>query len=122
MNGNVATRDPYSIDDPTVAQLARFLERVPVSNGQVFQGLSTPITSMLAQAIANWTRGLVFQEGEWIDRVQWEATPDLGDVEIEELGGGAAYKMTQRSTGVYALGETHGEAWAELRRKVAGDA
>lgn len=115
----MSPRSPYSIDDPTVASLAQFLERVPVSNGQVFQGLSAPISYLLAQAVCNWTLGLVFQDGDWVERSVWETTPDLGDVEIEELGGGAVVKMTQRSSGVSALGETHNEAWAELRKKVA---
>lgn len=113
----MADRVPYSLDDPTVSRLARFLERVPVSSGMVFQGLSSPTSDLLAQAVCNWTRGLVFQDGDWVEASVWDTTPDLGDVEIESLADGQVIKMTQRSTGISALGETHDQAWAELRRK-----
>lgn len=108
---------PYELDDPFVESLASFLERVPMSNGQTTAGLAPPITTHLSQAILNWLSGLVWQDDQWVDRAVWESTPDLGDVEIEEIADGAVVKMTQRSTGLSALGETHDQAWDELRRK-----
>ena len=114
----MTTRTPHAVDDPTVKALARFLEAAPLADGRTTSGLASPTTDLLAQAIVNWTVGLVWQDGHWIERSTWESTPDLGDIEIEPIADGQVVRMTQRSTGISALGETHDEAWAELRRKV----
>lgn len=110
---------PYALDDPLVQSLATFLGRVPMSNGQTAAGLTPPTTTHLSQSILNWLSGLVWQDDAWIERAKWERTPDLGDVEIEEIADGAVIKMTQRSTGISALGESHDQAWYELRRKAS---
>lgn len=114
---------PYGLDDPTVRALARFLESAPLADGRTTTGLCSPTTDLLAQAVANWSVGLVWSphDGRFVDRAVWESTPDLGDVEVESLADGAVVRLTQRSTGVSALGESHDEAWAELRRKAVPD-
>ena len=111
-------RTPHAVDDPTVKALARFLEAAPLSDGRTTSGLASPTTDLLAQAVINWAQGLVFQDGHWIERATWESTPDLGDIEIENIADGQVVRMTHRSTGITALGETHDECWAELKRKV----
>lgn len=108
----------YEMDDPTVVALARFLEAAPLSNGTTTSGLGSEMAVLLAQAVVNWTAGLVWQDGQWIARAVFESLPDVGDVEIETLADGAVVKMRHRTTGVTALGESHDEAWHELRRKV----
>ena len=113
----MTTRTPHAVDDPTVKALARFLEAAPLADGRTTSGLASPTTDLLAQAIVNWTVGLVWQDGHWIERSTWESTPDLGDIEIEQIADGQVVRITQRSTGISALGESHDEAWAELRRK-----
>ena len=110
-------RKPYAVDDPTVRSLARFLEAAPLSDGRTTSGLASPTTDLLAQAVTNWFVGFVWQDGHWIERATYESTPDLGDVEIESIADGQVIRMTQRSTGISVLGESHDEAWAELRRK-----
>lgn len=107
----------YELDDPTVEALGAFLQRAPLANGTTTTGLASPTTELLAQAILNFGLGFVFQDGSWIPKAVFETTPDLGDVEVEPLGDGSVYKLTQRSTGLSALGETPDEAWAELRKK-----
>lgn len=114
----MANRVAYQIDDPTVVALGRFLEAAPLANGTTTSGLGSEVAALLAQAVTNWSRGLVWSDGRWVDRAVFEALPDVGDVEIEQIGGGAVVKMTHRATGVTALGESHDEAWQELRRKV----
>lgn len=111
-------RKPYAIDDPTVRALARFLEAAPLADGRTTSGLASPTTDLLAQAIVNWSQGLVWQDGKWGERTQWESTPDYGDIEIEQLADGQVVRITHRSTGISALGETHDEAWQDLKRKV----
>ena len=111
-------RKPYAVDDPTVRSLARFLEAAPLSDGRTTSGLASPTTDLLAQAIVNWSQGLVWSDGHWIERATYESTPDLGDIEIENIADGQVIRMTQRSTGISVLGETHDHAWAELRQKV----
>lgn len=111
-------RVAYLIDDPTVVALGRFLQAAPLANGTTTSGLGEEMAALLAQAVVNWTQGLVWHDGRWVDRAAFESLPDVGDVEIEALGGGAVVKMTHRATGVSALGESHDEAWAELQRKV----
>lgn len=111
-------RTPHALDDPTVRSLARFLEAAPLSDGRTTSGLASPTTDLLAQAVINWSQGLVWQDGHWIERSTWESTPDLGDIEVEQIADGQVVRITQRSTGISALGESHDEAWAELKRKV----
>lgn len=108
----------YELDDPTVQDLARFLQAAPLANGTTTSGLGAETAALLAQAVVNWTAGLVFQDGQWIARADFESLPDVGDVEIETLADGAVVKMRHRATGITALGESHDEAWQELRRKV----
>lgn len=115
----MTNRTPYALDDPTVVSMGRFLQRTPLSDGRTTEGLGSPTAELLAQAICNWSIGLVWDGDRWAERSVWETTPDLGDVEIETLADGAVVKMTQRSTGVSALGESHDQAWAELRRKAS---
>lgn len=112
-------RQAYALDDPFVVSLGRFLQSAPMSDGRTTTGLGEPTTSLLAQAIVNWMQGLVWQDGRWVAVEKWETTPDLGDVAIEQIGDGAVVKITQRSTGLSALGESHEEAWTELKRKAA---
>lgn len=118
-----ARPEPYMVDDPVVVGLARFLSRAALTDGRTTTGLVSPTTDLLAQAVVNFLAGLVWSadDGKWIDRATWESLPDLGDVAVEVVGSGVdgdIVRMTQRSTGVSALGMTHAEAWAELRRKV----
>ena len=115
-------RTPYALTDPTVESLGKFLQSAPLSDGRTTTGLTSPTTELLAQAVLNYGQGLVFSDGKWIDKAVFDTLPDVGDVEIEELGGGEVIKMTQRSTGLSALGETHDEAFAELKRKAVGNA
>lgn len=114
----MATRAAYALDDPTVEQLGRFLQAAPLSNGVTTSGLGADMARLLAQAVVNWAQGLVFSDGKWIERATFESLPDVGEVEIEELAGGQVVKMTHRATGITALGESHDQAWAELKRKV----
>ena len=111
-------RAAYALDDPTVQDLGRFLQSAPLSNGTTTTGLGADIATLLAQAVVNWSQGLVFQDGAWIERAVYERLPELGEVEIETLADGEVVKMRHRATGVTALGETHDEAWSELKRKV----
>lgn len=108
----------YEVDDPTVQDLARFLQAAPLANGTTTSGLGGELATLLAQSICNYTRGVVWQDGGWITRATFESLPDVGDVEIETLANGAVVKMRHRATGITALGETHDECWDELRRKV----
>ena len=64
-----------------------------------------------------WSQGLIWSEGHWVDKAVFDTLPDVGDVEVETLADGQVVKITQRSTGVSALGESHDEAWSELKRK-----
>lgn len=112
-------RKPYALDDPTVVALGKFLQAAPLADGRTTTGLTSPTTELLAQAITNWTQGLVWREDRWVDKALMESDPDLGDLEIEELADGQVIKMTQRSTGLSALGESHNEAWQALREKAA---
>ena len=112
-------RTPYSLSDPTVEALGRFLQAAPLSDGTTTTGLASPMSELLAQAVINWSQGLVFSDGQWIDRAVFDTLPDLGDVEIEEIAEGRVVKMTQRSTGLSALGESYDDAWTELKRKAA---
>ena len=114
-------RSVYSVDDPTVVALGRFLQSAPLSNGTTTSGLGSDIAVLLAQAVCNWTRGLVFSDGQWIERSTFESLPDVGDVEIVSLADGQVVKMTHRSTGITALGESHDESWMELKRRVVAD-
>lgn len=109
---------PYELDDPTVVALGRFLQAAPLSNGTTTSGLGPEIAALLAQAVTNWSQGLVFQDGSWIPRATFESLPDVGDVEITHIADGAVVKMVHRSTGTTALGESHDEAWMELKAKV----
>lgn len=111
-------RTAYELDDPAVVALARFLQAAPLSNGTTTSGLSFEMASLLAQAVANWTQGLVWQDGDWIDRASFESLPDVGEVEITQIADGAVVKMVHRATGITALGESHDEAWRELKEKV----
>ena len=111
----------YEIDDPTVQDLARFLQAAPLSNGTTTSGLGSDIAVLLAQSICSWTRGLVFSDGQWIERSTFESLPDVGDVEIEQIADGQVVKMTHRSTGITALGGSHDESWMELKRRVVAD-
>ena len=114
-------RSVYSVDDPTVVALGRFLQSAPLSNGTTTSGLGSDIAVLLAQAVCNWTRGLVFSDGQWIERSTFESLPDVGDVEIESLADGQVVKMTHRATGITSLGESHEQAWQELRAKVVAE-
>ena len=117
----MTTRKPYAVDDPTVRSLARFLEAAPLADGRTTSGLASPTTDLLAQAVCNWTQGLVFSDGQWIERSTFESLPDVGDVEIEPLADGQVVKMTHRATGITSLGETHEQAWEELKMKVVAE-
>lgn len=110
--------DVYEVDDPTVQDLARFLQAAPLANGTTTSGLGEELSGLLAQAICNYTAGVVFSDGQWIQRSTFESLPDVGEVEIELLADGAVVKMRHRITGVTALGESHDQAWQELKRKV----
>lgn len=110
-------RTPYSLNDPTVQALGKFLQAAPLSDGRTTTGLTSPTTELLAQSIVNWNQGLIFSEDRWIDKAIFDSLPDVGDVEIENLADGQVVKMTQRSTGISALGESHDDAWTELKRK-----
>lgn len=108
----------YELDDPTVVALGRFLQAAPLSNGTTTGGLSGEMAALLAQAVANWAQGLVWQDGQWMPRAEFESLPDVGEVEIEKLADGQVVKMTHRTTGITALGESHDQAYTELKRKV----
>lgn len=112
-------RTPYQLNDPTVQALGKFLQAAPLADGRTTSGLTSPTTELLAQAVANWSQGLIWSEDRWIDKAVFDSLPDVGDVEIEELADGQVIKMTQRSTGVSALGESHNEAWQALREQAA---
>lgn len=117
-------RTVYGLDDPLVVELGRFLARAPLSDGRTTSGLASPTTELLAQAVLNYLAGMVWSEadGAWLDRAEWESLPDVGDVAVEVVAEGAdgpVVRMTQRSSGISALGLSHDEAWRELRRKVS---
>lgn len=114
----MAKRDAYRLDDPTVQDLGRFLEAAPLANGTTTTGLGPEMAALLAQAVANWSRGLVWSGNEWIERATYEQLPEVGDVEVETLADGQVVKMRHRATGITALGESHDQAWAELKKKV----
>lgn len=114
-------RSVYALDDPTVVALGRFLQAAPLANGTTTSGLGPEVAAFLAQAVCNWARGLVFSDGQWIERATFESLPDVGDVEIESLADGQVVKMTHRATGVTALGESHEQSWQELKRKVVAE-
>lgn len=114
----MAERPAYALDDPTVVALGRFLQAAPLSNGTTTSGLGGEMACLLAQAVVNWAQGLVYDDGKWIERATFESLPDVGEVEIEALADGQVVKMTHRATGITALGESHDQAWAELKRKV----
>lgn len=113
-------RTPYELDDPTVTRLARFLSAAPLADGRTTTGLTSPTVDLLAQAVLNWIQGLVWSQddADWIARAEFERLPDVGEVEVEEIAGGEVVRMTHRASGLSALGQTHNEAWAELRWKV----
>jgi len=113
------TRTPYQLNDPTVQALGTFLQAAPLADGRTTTGLTSPTTELLAQSILNFGQGLIWSEDRWIDKALFDSLPDVGDVEIQELADGQVIKMTQRSTGLSALGESHDDAWNELRRKAA---
>lgn len=111
-------RAAYAVDDPTVTALGRFLQAAPLSNGTTTTGLGAELSTLLAQAVVNWSQGLVWSDSQWIERATYELLPDLGEVEIETLADGQIVKMRHRATGITALGESHDQAWQELKRKV----
>lgn len=117
----MADRPAYALDDPTVVDLGRFLQAAPLANGTTTTGLGEEVACLLAQAVVNWAQGLVFSDGRWIDRATFESLPDVGEVEIETLADGQVVKMRHRTTGITALGESHDQAWQELKRKVAAE-
>lgn len=114
-------RAAYAVDDPTVTALGRFLQAAPLSNGTTTTGLGAELATLLAQAVVNYTQGLVWSDGQWIDRAVFESLPDVGEVEIEQLADGEVVRMRHRATGITALGESHDQAWQELRRKVVAE-
>ncbi|MCF8605163.1 hypothetical protein L5I01_17555 [Gordonia sp. HY442] len=112
--------DHYGLDDPTVVRLGKFLQNAPLTNGTPAQ-IPAGISELLAQAITNYTIGLAWSQEnqDWVELGKWEAMPDLGDVQVEEIGGGEAVRMIHRTTGLSVLGENYDEAWKALREKVA---
>lgn len=117
------TPRPYPVDDPTVIRLGKFLEKAPLSNGQMAP-IPHPLSQLVAQAICNWTAGFVWSQenGDYIASGDWEKVPDLGDVQVEVIGGGPVTRLTHRVTGISALGETADDAWKQLREKVIANA
>ncbi|WP_454175385.1 hypothetical protein [Gordonia sputi] len=110
---------PYAFDDPTVIRLGRFLENTPLSNN-MRAPLPAPLSQFIAQAVTNYTLGLAWDADQraWIELGAWEATADLGDIHIENVGDGGVVRMIHRSTGVSVLGENHDDAYRLLMDKV----
>lgn len=109
---------PYAVDDPTVVRMGKFLAGAPLSNGQL-ANIPHPLSQLVAQAVCNWTAGFVWEaeRQDWGTVGDWEATPDLGDVQVEPIDGQVT-RMIHRTTGLSVLGETPDEAWKLLREKV----
>jgi hypothetical protein len=108
----------YGIGDPTVVRLGKFLRDTPLANGRRAP-VPPGVSELLAQAICNYTQGLVYDldRQDWIALGDWEATPDLGDIQIEQIGG-EVVRMTHRVTGISVLGENHDDAWTQLKTRV----
>ena len=115
--------DSYTLDDPTVVRLGKFLRNCPLSNGTPAQ-IPPQISELLAQAVCNYTAGLVWDNDArgYVDLQKWEDSPELGEVAIEIIGDNEAVRMIHRTTGLTVLGETYDEAWKQLREKVAAHA
>lgn len=110
---------PYALTDPTVQRLAKFLSKTPLSNGHLAPILD-PMNGLLAQAICNYTQGLVWDVDAdgWVSLGEWQADPEFGDVLIETVTEEGVTRMTHRVTGMSALGESPDDAWRQLRTKV----
>ncbi|GAC71044.1 hypothetical protein [Gordonia soli] len=108
----------YALDDPTVVRLGAFLRNTPLTNGQ-FAPIPDPLSEYVAQAVVNYTQGLVWsgETEQYIALGDWESTPDMGDVQVENISGEVT-RIVHRTTGISALGETPDEAWKLLREKV----
>lgn len=113
-----ASSKPYALDDPTVLRLGKFLRNTPLSNNQ-FAPIPDPLSELVAQAVCNYTQDLVWsgEAGDFVPLGHWEATPDLGDVQVEPVSGEVT-RMIHRVTGISVLGETPDQAWKLLREKV----
>lgn len=115
----MSTPKPFTLDDPTVVRLGKYLQNTPLSNG-AYAPLPSPISELVAQAVCNYTLGLSFdaERRSWVPLGDWEATPDLGDVQVEPIAGGEVVRMIHRTTGISVLGENYDDAWKQLRQKV----
>lgn len=117
--GAANDRNPYALTDPTVQRLARFLSRAPLSNGQ-FAPILEPMNALVAQAVCNYTQGLVwdFEREEYAPLGEWEKDPEFGDLLVENVTADGVTRMTHRVTGISVLGESPDDAWRQLRDKV----
>lgn len=104
--------------DDRIADMAKFLERARLRPGTVTD-MAPPVAELLAEAVVHWLDGRVWSDGDFRPIEGLETDPDVGDIVVEQLGDSGVVKITHRSTGVTALGETAPEAWDELKRKVA---
>lgn len=100
-----------------VVSLGVFLRSAALSNG-TRASIPDDIAGLLAEAVVHWEDGLVWSASGWVPLGETELDPDLGEVQVVTLGGGAVVKMTHIPTGCTALGEDSTSAWAELKRKV----
>ena len=107
----------YTLEDPTVLELGRFLRRARLSNGTEAT-IPAGMSELLAQAVVNWSANWVFDDGKWVTRADIEADPDFGDVEVTIIGDDEVVKLRHRVTGIVALAESKRDAWRELRAKV----
>lgn len=116
---------PYAADDPTVEGLARFLENTPLSNG-ARAPIPPGISGLLAQAICNYTQGVVWDTDNhrWTDLTEWSRNPEIGDVDVKLIGNppDQVVRMTHRITNISVLAEDHETAWRLLKQKVVSDA
>ncbi|QOC55723.1 hypothetical protein SEA_ARCHIMEDES_23 [Gordonia phage Archimedes] len=117
--------EPYALEDQTVESLATFLENTPLSNGG-YAPIPSGISNLLAQAICNYSQGLVWDREKrgWVELAEWAKNPDLGDVDVRLIGEKPeqVVKMTHRVTGISVLAETSDEAWKLLKEKVVNRA
>ena len=117
--------DPYALEDQTVEALAKFLENTPLSNGGLAP-IPSGISNLLAQAITNYSQGLVWDQDKrtWVQLAEWAKNPDLGDVDVRLIGEKPeqVVRMTHRVTGISVLAETTDDAWKLLKEKVVSHA
>ncbi|AOE44376.1 hypothetical protein SEA_GHOBES_24 [Gordonia phage Ghobes] len=118
----MSSKQAYAVHDPTVVDLAKFLEQTPLSNG-ASAPLPPGVSQLVAQAVCNYTQGLVWdrESRSWTDLDEWAKNPSFDDVTVRKLedGDDVVYRLTHRPTNLSVLAETPEEAWETLKEKVA---